>query len=165
MENKPETEREFFYRLIIGQYSLDTKIETLDRMLDKLAASQSDLAALKVEFAEANRKYKELDEKATRFFCERNDAWTKSASLEDKLRYEKQQSGDMGSRLQYLQDDQMNIGNKATAEAFEKAADLVEFGVYEVEPSEAYAAGSVIKIRNSIAAMFRSMSKNLRTGA
>lgn len=136
---RPETEREFSY--------------------------QAGIAALKVELAAANRKYKELDEKATRFFCERNDAWTKSANLEAELRYEKQQSEDMRGRLQYLQDDQMNIGKKATAEAFEKAADLVEFGVYEVEPSQAYAAESVIKIRDTIATMFRSMSKNLRTGA
>jgi hypothetical protein len=43
---RPETAREFSYRLIIGQYSTETKVAELNRVLDKSEAQTKRIAEL-----------------------------------------------------------------------------------------------------------------------
>ena len=45
-----ETPRQFSYRLIIGQYSRDTKITEFNRVYDLLEQKESELTALKAQF-------------------------------------------------------------------------------------------------------------------
>ena len=56
-----ETQRQFSYRLIIGQYCIETKIGELNRVLDKLDEQQSRITELTAENEELKKEFALMD--------------------------------------------------------------------------------------------------------
>lgn len=56
MSDRPETEREFSYRLIIGHYSTETKIAELNRRLDEIDRLRAALSEREVKLTAAEKR-------------------------------------------------------------------------------------------------------------